>query len=343
MQSTVLSIKGLSKHLGSRLILDDISVEVGSGEIFGFIGPNGSGKTTTIKVMLGLLSLEAGEVCICGHSIKKEFCAAMSNVGGIIENPELYKYLTGFENLMQYSRMQGGITKERIDEVTALVRLTDRINDKVAKYSLGVRQRLGLAQALLSRPRLLVLDEPTNGLDPAGIHELREILLKVSHEEGTAVFISSHQLAELDLMCDRIAVIDKGRVIAVRSMEEVRRSGQTDIEEFEFETVAPAAEAAELVMRRLKNAYTLDGAKFSVRAALADGGHGLTDSVRELVMAGVPILAAIPLRHSLEDAFLEIIGGPTSVTKDIPTQYAPVEPTQSIGFIPPSTSGGDAR
>ncbi len=313
MQDTVLSIKGMSKHLGSRLILDGISVEVMSGEIFGFIGPNGSGKTTTIKVMLGLLSLESGEVTICGHSIDKEFTKAMSYVGGIIENPELYKYLTGRENLMQYARMQGGITTERINELVELVGLTDRINDKVSKYSLGMRQRLGLAQALLIRPRLLVLDEPTNGLDPAGIRELREILLKVSHQEGTAVFISSHQLAELDLMCDRIAVIDKGRVIAVRSMDEVRRSGRADIEEFEFETIEPAVCAAGLVMSRLGNAYTVVDAKFSVKAAISEGGHGLTDSVRELVMAGVPILSAVPLRHSLEDAFLEIIGRPVSI------------------------------
>ncbi len=344
MQNTVLSIRGMSKHLGSRLILDNISVEVVAGEIFGFIGPNGSGKTTTIKVMLGLLSLEAGEVSICGHDIKKDFCAAMSHVGGIIENPELYKYLTGRENLMQYARMHGGIPSERIDEVAELVRLTDRINDKVAKYSLGMRQRLGLAQALLNRPRLLVLDEPTNGLDPAGIYELREILLKVSHEEGTAVFISSHQLAELDLMCDRIAVIDRGRVIAVRSMEEVRSSGRTDIEEFEFETIAPAVGAAELVMQRLCNAYTVNGAKFTVRAALSSSGHGLTDSVRELVMAGVPILSAIPQRHSLEDAFLEIIGGPMPAPGAIPQQqYAPVAPLPGIGFMPSNTWGGDVR
>ncbi len=309
MENIVLSIKGLTKHLGSRLILDNISVDVMPGEVFGFIGPNGSGKTTTIKVMLGLLSLEAGEITICGHSIKKEFTDAMSCVGGIIENPELYKYLTGRGNLMQYARMQDGITSERIDEVVELVKLTDRINDKVSKYSLGMRQRLGLAQALLNRPRLLVLDEPTNGLDPAGIRELREILLRVAHEEGTAVFISSHQLAELDLLCDRIAVINKGRVIAVRSMDEVRRAKRSDVEEFEFETVLPAVEAAELVMRRLGNTYQLNKAKFSVTAMLEGGGHGISDSVRELVMAGVPILSAIPQRHSLEDAFIEIIDG----------------------------------
>ncbi len=311
MENTVLSIKGLTKHLGSRLILDDISVDVMPGEVFGFIGPNGSGKTTTIKVMLGLLSLEAGEVTICGHSVKKEFCAALSHVGGIIENPELYKFLSGRENLMQYARMQDGITRERIDEVVELVHMTDRIDDKVAKYSLGMRQRLGLAQALLNRPRLLVLDEPTNGLDPAGIRELREILLKVAHEDGAAVFISSHQLAELDLMCDRIAVIDKGRVIAVRSMDEVRRAKHDDIEHFEIETIEPALGAAELALARLGNKYITDGeAKLSITAVLNDGGHGLSDTVRELVMAGVPILSAVPQRHSLEDAFIEIIGGP---------------------------------
>lgn len=312
MGNTVLSISGLTKYLGSRLILNGISVEVNAGEIFGFIGPNGSGKTTTIKVMLGLLHLDTGKISICGHDIKTHRSEAMSCVGGIIENPEMYKYLTARQNLEQYRRMQPEIPKKRIDEVVELVGLTQRIDDKVGKYSLGMKQRLGLAQALLNRPRLLVLDEPTNGLDPAGIKELRDILKKVSHEEGTAVFISSHQLAELDLMCDRIAVIDKGSIIAVRSMDEVRRLGRCNIEEFTIETIEPAVKALCTALERLGYKYTISGESVNVIAEASSNDssrHVVADTVREAVMMGVPVLSVVPVRHSLEDAFLALTGG----------------------------------
>ncbi len=313
MGNTVLKISHLTKHLGSKLILNDISVEVNEGEIFGFLGPNGSGKTTTIKVMLGLLSLEAGEVSICGYDIKTDFKKAVENVGGIIENPELYGYLSGYENLMQVVRMHDDIPKSRVDEVVSLVGLTDRIKDKVSKYSLGMRQRLGVAQALINKPRLLILDEPTNGLDPIGIKELRDILLKVSREEGTAVFISSHQLAELDLICDRFAVIDRGSVIAVKSMNDVRASSPGNVEQFEITVETESVEAAKSVLDGVEgNTYKLNGNKFTVTADLDAGGSGLNASVKLLVMADVLIASASPVKHSLEDAFVEITTGKTA-------------------------------
>ena len=157
----VLSIKNVSKHLGKRKILSDITLDVHEGEIFGFLGPNGSGKTTTIKLILGLLRMESGQISICGHDNVKDFEAAMRCVGGIIENPEMYKYLTGRQNLEQYLRMYPELPRERIDEVIRLVRMESRINDKISKYSLGMRQRLGIAQAVLHHPKLLILDEPS--------------------------------------------------------------------------------------------------------------------------------------------------------------------------------------
>ena len=315
MENTVLKISHLTKHLGGKLILNDISVEINEGEIFGFIGPNGSGKTTTIKVMLGLLSLEAGEVSICGYDIKTDFRKAAENVGGIIENPELYGHLSGYENLMQVVRMHDGIPKSRVDEVVSLVGLADRIKDKVSKYSLGMRQRLGVAQALLNKPKLLVLDEPTNGLDPMGIKELRDILLKVSHEEGTAVFISSHQLAELDLICDRFAVIDSGSVIAVKSMAEVRSATRENLEHFEITVEPGSVEGARTVLDGIEgNTYKLSGNKFTVAADLDAGGSGLNATVKLLVMADVLIASASPVKRSLEDAFVEITTG-KSATK----------------------------
>ena len=299
----VLSIKHLSKQFGARRILTDISLDIPSGEIFGFLGPNGSGKTTTIKLMLGLLNIDSGEISICGHDIKNDFEAAMSCVGGIIENPEMYKYLSGKENLELYRRMYDNVPRERIDELIKLVRLEARADDKIAKYSLGMRQRLGVAQALLNRPRLLVLDEPTNGLDPAGIKELRDILKELSHKENVAVFVSSHQLAELDLMCDRVGILDRGVLLRTMSIEEVRRagSGNRDV----IEIVIPEAQngAAAVAAGTLGEDVTVETVNGKLHVTL---GSGKTpELVRALVAAGCDISSVTPVTHSLEDVFLE--------------------------------------
>lgn len=302
----VLSIRNLTKHLSSKLILNDISLDVMPGEIFGFLGPNGSGKTTTIKVVLGLLSLEAGSVSICGYDIKKNFMQAMNCVNGIIENPEMYKYLTGKQNLMHYLRMYERIPESRCDEVAEIVGLSARINDKVGKYSLGMRQRLGLAQAMLNRPKLLILDEPTNGLDPVGIKELRDILKRLSHLEGTAVFISSHQLAELDLMCDRVGIIDHGRLVAVKTMEDIRSLHSGGVSEYLIGTDEP--ERALEIIVAAGNHGVIEGKAVRVTADVNNGGKDLPEMLRVLVLADVRVTSAEPVRHSLEDAFLEITG-----------------------------------
>ena len=177
----ILGIEHLSKSFGKKQVLHDISFQTYAGEVFGFLGPNGAGKTTLIKTVVGHLMADDGNVSICGKTLKKDFESAMANVGGIIENPEFYKYMSGYDNLLQYARMRGVRDPERIREVVHLVGLDHRIHDKVGRYSLGMRQRLGVAQAILHRPRLLVLDEPTNGLDPAGIKDLRDILKRFAH------------------------------------------------------------------------------------------------------------------------------------------------------------------
>ena len=183
----VLELKNVSKIMGKTKLVDNISLQVNKGEIFGFLGPNGAGKTTTIKMITGLYSISEGEIFIDGKSVRKNFEKALASVGGIIENPEMYGYLSGRDNLKIYARMQGGISKERINEVINLVKLGNRIDDKVSKYSLGMRQRLGVAQALLHKPSLLILDEPTNGLDPMGIKELRETLRELAEKDGLSV------------------------------------------------------------------------------------------------------------------------------------------------------------
>jgi ABC-2 type transport system ATP-binding protein len=214
----ILEIKNVSKKIGKRQILKDLSLEVKEGEIYGFVGPNGAGKTTLIKVMLGLYKSNSGTIKINGYDIKKDFEKAMEAVGAIIENPEVYSYMSGKDNINLYLRMNPNKDKEYVDEVIKSVKLGNRMNNKVKTYSLGMRQRLGIAQALVSHPKILILDEPTNGLDPLGIKELRELLKKISKEQNIAVFISSHILKEIEIICDRIAIIDNGSIVEVKDM-----------------------------------------------------------------------------------------------------------------------------
>lgn len=227
-----LKIEHLNKYFGKRQILHDISFETYPGEVFGFLGPNGAGKTTTIKIAVGHLRFDEGDIIINGKSVVKKYEEAISDIGGIIENPEFYKYMTGMQNLRQYARMRGNISEKRINEVVEIVGLKKRINDKVGKYSLGMRQRLGVAQAILHRPKLLILDEPTNGLDPAGIKELRDILKNLAHKENICVIVSSHLMSEMELMCDRVGIIANGKMIGVHTLEEMISASNSKFSEF---------------------------------------------------------------------------------------------------------------
>ena len=292
-----VSVRHLCFSYGSRLVLKDISFDLYPGEIFGFLGPNGSGKTTTIKLMLGLLPISSGSVTICGKNVLTEHEAALANVGGIVENPELYPYLTGRQNLEIFGRMFDSVPKEKIYELAELVGLADRLGDKVSKYSLGMRQRLGIAQALLADPKVIILDEPTNGLDPAGIKDLRDLLIRLAREQDVAVFVSSHQLAELDLMCDRVAVLDSGKVLRVLTMEEIRNPGEKGEIEL-FVNIAPESAAnipedcpLKLVEGKLVGRVNED----SVPAIIAS-----------LAAAGVLIMGVERRQRSLEDVFIEL-------------------------------------
>ncbi|CAI6057965.1 Linearmycin resistance ATP-binding protein LnrL [Paenibacillus sp. JJ-100] len=217
---SVLSVQHLKKKIGRKWIIKDVTFDVKPGEIFGFLGPNGAGKTTTIRMLVDLIKPTEGKISVCGYDVNRDPERALKYVGSIVENPEVYTYLTGWENLEHFARMQPGVDQDRIQEVVNIVRLDQRIHDKVRTYSLGMRQRLGIAQALLGKPRLLILDEPTNGLDPKGIKELREFIKQLA-SEGMAVFVSSHLLSEIQLLCDRVAIISAGRVLAVGGVNEL--------------------------------------------------------------------------------------------------------------------------
>lgn len=235
MKEIALQICHLNKQFGKRQILHDVSFETYTGEVFGFLGPNGAGKTTTIKMIVGMLSIDEGDISICGVNVSKDFEGAMANIGAIVENPEMYKYMSGLDNLRQYARMRNGVTEERIHEVVEFVGLSNRIKEKVGKYSLGMRQRLGVAQALLHNPKVLILDEPTNGLDPQGIKTLRDILKKLAHEEGVCVIVSSHLMSEMELMCDRVAIITNGSLLGVHTVDEMIRQANGNEERYKLE------------------------------------------------------------------------------------------------------------
>ena len=218
----VLECNKVFKKIGHHVIVSDLSFSLKEGDILGFIGPNGAGKTTSIKLMLGLQSLSGGSVKILGYDIKKDFVKAIRQVGAIVENPDLYMYLTGYENL-KIAAVFYQVDKNRIDEVVRLVGLEDRIHDAVKNYSLGMRQRLGIAVAILHRPKLLILDEPMNGLDPEGIKDLKNILTTLARDYSMAIIISSHILSELESFCTRICIFSKGRVEKDASIAEIKR------------------------------------------------------------------------------------------------------------------------
>ena len=219
MKQRVLEIKSVSKQIAGSDILKDISFDIEEGEIFGLIGPNGAGKTTLIRVICGLMKKNAGEIRIMNHEIGSSFVQAIQQVGAIIENPAFYDDLTGWQNLKLFANLYPDISSDRIGDVVDLVHLSERIHDQVHTYSLGMKQRLGIAQAILHKPKILILDEPTNGLDPEGMHDLRNHLLYLAKEENISILISTHLLSEVEMLCDRIAIIKAGELLEVKSVK----------------------------------------------------------------------------------------------------------------------------
>ncbi len=305
----VLSIEHLSKSFGKRPVVRDVSFDCYAGEVFGFVGPNGAGKTTTIKIAVGMLFADAGKITIDGYDLQTDFEKAMAKVGGIVESPEFYSYMSGYENLMQYARMRGVTDKQRIQEVIHLVGLSVRIHDKVKKYSLGMRQRLGIAQALLHKPKLLILDEPTNGLDPAGIKDLRDIFKRVAHEDGCAVLVSSHLMSEMELMCDRVAVISRGELLAVKTIDEMLSSVGGNLTSYILR-VSDAQKACEAVAELCAKATVLDTGMLEVFLPSAEADSLLPKVNAAIVMAGIDLHTVLHKENRrLEDVYIEITGG----------------------------------
>ncbi len=297
----VVQFQNVSKVIGGKTLIDHLTLDIPAGKVFGFLGPNGAGKTTTIRMMVGLMSITEGDILIDGQSIRTHFEEAIAKVGAIVENPEMYKYMTGRQNLMQYARMSPGVDPQRVEEVVQFVGLTGRIHEKVSTYSLGMRQRLGVAQALLHRPKLLILDEPTNGLDPQGIRELRDYLRALTREEGTTVFVSSHLLAEMELMCDAIAVIDGGKLIDVRELHTTA--------EAEADLIAKTAVIFELDQPERAVELTSVGQVQGNTWTIEADRQQVAQFNMLFVNNGIAVYAIRPIKRSLEDQFLELTRG----------------------------------
>ncbi len=223
MVNNVLEIRNLTKKFGDRIAVNNVSFVIHEGEIFGFLGANGAGKSTTIKMITGLTTITSGDAYIMNNSVKYKFENAMEYVGTIVEIPEFYTYLTGYQNLKYFAKLSNITDKNQIDKVVSIVGLSNRINEKVSKYSLGMKQRLGVAQALLNNPKLLILDEPTNGLDANGIREFRMLLKDLAHKEKIAILISSHILGEMQNLCDTIGIIDNGVLLETNRMCDIKK------------------------------------------------------------------------------------------------------------------------
>ncbi|TYV56110.1 ABC transporter ATP-binding protein [Listeria monocytogenes] len=301
MTETVLKLEHVTKKIGQKNIVHDISFDIHKGEVFGLLGPNGAGKTTIIRSIVGLIRRSEGTVFINGKNVDTEYKAAISEVGAIIENPEFYMYMSGWANLKQFARMsQKNITDEHIREIVELVKLTGAIDQKVKTYSLGMRQRLGVAQALIHSPALLILDEPTNGLDPQGMAEFR-ILIRDLATKGTSVLISSHLLSEIQQITDRFAIINKGVLTHTEKMSDLL---ENHVAAYKLKVSDPVATTTVLTTLPVKLVAQKEDL-FKIEVAHEDV-HLIA---RALIQANIDLLEMVPLQASLEERFLELTKG----------------------------------
>jgi len=294
---------GLTKRFGERTALDGIDLRVPRGSAFGFLGPNGAGKTTIIRTLLGLTAANAGTMEVLGYPVPLERAQALRRVGAIVEEPRFHMHLTGRENLKIVSAVRGPETLDRIDPALARVGLSERAGEKVKSYSMGMRQRLGVARCLLADPLLLILDEPTNGLDPGGIQEFREMIRAMVEQEGRTVFISSHLLDEVEKTCDAAAIVDRGKVIVQGSIAELAQGGGVRNE------LILGVDDVELALTTLGGSELVRDARRAdegLRVELAGDPRTVAEINATLVRAGVGVTRLEPVRHSLEQRFLEV-------------------------------------
>ncbi len=297
---------GLTKRFGDRVAVDQVDLEVPAGCAFGFLGPNGAGKTTMIRMLLGLTPASAGHARLFGLPVPARRAQALARVGALVEEPKFHLHLTGRENLRMIAAVRGEAAYGRIEPALERVGLAGRAGDKVGRYSLGMRQRLGVARCLLADPQLLILDEPTNGLDPGGIQEFRGMIRSFVHDEGRTVFLSSHLLDEVERVCDVVAIVDQGRVIAQGSISDL--TARAARREIIVEVDDPPAAVLTLDGDDRVREVTVHDEGLRVR--LTDDPWAAAHVNEALVTAGIAVMRLEPVRHSLEERFLALTSMP---------------------------------
>jgi ABC-type multidrug transport system ATPase subunit len=299
-QNVVLATHGLTKDFKKLRAVDDLDLSVCRGDVFGFLGPNGAGKTTTIRLIFGLTYPTSGYITIADHRMPRDRQEALRHLGGFVDDPTFYGNMTARRNLRMLGSMNGEVSEERVSEVLEMVGLSERGKSKVGSYSHGMRQRLGIALALIHRPELIILDEPTSGLDPQGMKDVRELVRELGRQ-GTTVFLSSHLLHEVELVCNRAAILRKGRLIAQGPVSQLHPTGSG----VKFMT-GDQAKAIEVIRRLVPAVSVREDEGYLV----VDSSEGLVaEIVRRLVADQIDVLAVVPaIEQSLEDMFLELTG-----------------------------------
>ena len=290
--NAILDVNHIWKKIGHHVIINDVSLKLYEGDILGFIGANGAGKTTFIKLILGLQSFNGGSVMINGYPIKKDFEKAIYHVGAVVETPDLYMYMSGYDHLRMEASIYN-IGEDRIQEVIQIIGLKEKIYDKVKKYSLGMRERLGIGIAILHQPKLLILDEPMNGLDPEGIRDLKELIRDLAYKEHMAILISSHILSELENLCNRICILSKGHIVRDDSIDKIKTI--TD-------RVSYVMELSNTSLNQIIYLYEkIDDSHIRVKTTK----DGLNTIIKTLLLNDISIYEIKRDDVSLEDIFLE--------------------------------------
>ncbi|MBO8172560.1 MAG: ABC transporter ATP-binding protein [Bacillaceae bacterium] len=293
-----LDVQDLHKSFGDKHVIRGVSFRVEHGDIFGFLGPNGSGKTTLIRMILNLVHPDRGRVLINGYDTRTRFLQAIASVGAVVESPSLYLHLTARQNLKLIANLHPELPVERIDEILDLVGLSGRGDEKVKNYSLGMKQRLGIAQALIHNPNLVFLDEPTNGIDPQGVIEIRELITRLARDHGITFFITTHQLHEVEQICNRVAILKNGHVIEEGFVEDLLNR-----EEDEVEVVTRDRDRAMAIIEKQPYVKDVSRASDRLKVRVEQGTTGQLN--RELITQGITVDYLVPVRTTLEHYFIE--------------------------------------
>jgi ABC-2 type transport system ATP-binding protein len=301
-KKNVLEVSHINKKYGDKKVVSDLSFQVSEGDVFGFLGPNGAGKTTTIRMILGLISKDSGTVKMNGFDIVENFNQAISQVGAVVETPKFYSYLSGYHNLRLIANLHPELPKSRVEEVLEIVGLSQRGKDKVKTYSLGMRQRLGLAMALLNHPKLVFLDEPTNGLDPQGMIEIREMISQLAIEQDITFFITSHLLYEVEQICNKVAILKEGHLITQSPVKELLNTKNEKVEIITNEVSA--------ALGILKDRSFVKSVAQAENGLMVELDKGCSSQLNQLLVSQqIKVDYLIPKHQSLEQLYIGLTEG----------------------------------